>query len=66
MSDLMEKISWLNKNDEYAKKVGEAGRALAHSITYDREMAASANVISQCFRYFNGEKSNINPFGRAD
>lgn len=65
MSDLMEKTSWLMKNDSVAEGIGRAGLALAERLTYDREIARSVSVISAAFRYFNGRPGAIGPFGRA-
>ena len=64
ISDLADKVQWLRKNDDYARRVGEAGRQLALSLTYEREMGRSAHTIARCFRYFRGEAGVTGPFGR--
>jgi hypothetical protein len=64
MSDLIDKIEWLRKNDGFAKAVGNAGRALAMSLTYERELGRSAHTIARCLRYFQGEVGASGPFGR--
>ena len=64
MSDLIDKIQWLRKNDSFAKAVGQSGRALANNLTYERELARSAQTIARCFRYFRGEATRPGPFGR--
>jgi len=66
MSDLMDKISWLARNDAAARRIGEAGLALAGHLTYEREIARSTSVISAAFRYFNGGTETIGPFGICD
>ncbi len=38
MSDLIEKIYWLHKNDDEARKIGENGAKLANELTYEREL----------------------------
>jgi hypothetical protein len=50
MSDLIEKITWLLANDEAARGIGEAGRELAESLTYEREIMNAAPVIAAAIR----------------
>jgi hypothetical protein len=64
MSDLMAKISWLAQNDAIAQRVGQNGLALAERLTYDREVKRSASVISAAFRYFNGRRDGVGPYGQ--
>ena len=64
MSDLMSKISWLARNDTAARRIGEAGLALAETLTYEREVERSAAVISAAFRYFGGQSEGSAPYGR--
>jgi hypothetical protein len=64
MSDLTDKIDWLIRNDRFARKVGQAGRALAEKLTYHRELARSADTVANCFRYFNTPDGAGTPFGR--
>ena len=44
MSDLIEKIQWLRTNPGFAKAVGEAGRQLALTMTYEREICRSIHM----------------------
>lgn len=64
MSDLIEKIQWLRTNPGFAKAVGEAGRQLALTMTYEREIGRSIHTVARCFRYFRGETDGCGPFGR--
>lgn len=64
MSDLLSKIQWLRENDGFAQAIGEAGRALALGMTYEREIARGVQTIARCFRYFRGEADIVGPFGR--
>jgi hypothetical protein len=59
----MSKISWLVRNDTVARRIGEAGLALAGRVTYERELERSGGVISAAFRYFNGQPESSWPFG---
>jgi hypothetical protein len=63
MSDLMDKIQWLNRHDTFTQKVGQNGRQLADRLTYERELQRSVPVISAAFRYFRGEMDNFAPYG---
>jgi hypothetical protein len=65
MSDLMAKISWLERNDEVAQRIGQEGLALAERLTYEREIGRSVSVIESAFRYFNGRPEGVGPFGRT-
>lgn len=47
MSDLVEKTRWLMEHDLDAQRIGKAGRALAESLTYESQLAAGANTVSQ-------------------
>lgn len=38
MSDLVEKIHWLHKHDDEARKIGENGAILANELSYEREL----------------------------
>lgn len=64
MSDLLDKIQWLRKNDSFARMVGEAGRNLALSLTYEKEINRGIHTIARCFRYFRNESYDGGPFGR--
>jgi hypothetical protein len=64
LSDLIEKVEWLIRNDGYAREVGEAGRLLAERLTYTREVERSIETITAAFKYFRGERHGCGPFGR--
>jgi hypothetical protein len=66
MSDLGDKVRWLNRHEDFARKVGESGLRLAEEMTYERELQRSIAVISSAFRYFRGQQTDIRPYGRAD
>jgi hypothetical protein len=63
MSDLLDKVQWLRRNDEFAQKVGENGRAFAETMTIERELQRSVPVISAAFRYFRDPSAYILPYG---
>jgi hypothetical protein len=63
MSDLLDKVRWLNRNDQFARKVGENGRAIAEAMTIEREMQRSVPVISSAFRYFRDPPAYTLPYG---
>jgi len=63
LSDLVDKVQWLRKNQAFARQVGEAGRELALSMTYEREITRGTHTIARCFRYFRGEADSAGPFG---
>ena len=46
MTDLIEKLAWLRDNDEQAQRIGNAGRELASSMSYESEIAAALHVIA--------------------
>lgn len=46
MSDLPDKVIWLRNNDRAAQTIGEAGRRLAESLTYEREIARATPVVA--------------------
>jgi hypothetical protein len=66
MSDLLDKVRWLTRNDSAAQRIGQAGLALAERLTYERELGRSEKVITAAFRYFNGRPEGATPYGRAD
>lgn len=53
MSDLIEKIAWLQKNDEKAYEIGQAGYNLAKSLRFETELMYGATVIRDAIRYFD-------------
>lgn len=46
LTDLVEKADWLHNNPSRAEEIGQAGRALALSLTFDKEFAQAAQRIS--------------------
>jgi predicted Zn-dependent protease len=66
MSDLIEKIEWLRANDDRARLIGERGRALAISMTHERELARTRSTVSAAIRRFAGHSETIIDFGRQD
>ena len=64
MSDLADKIVWLSRNPTGAAAIGRAGRELAASMSYGREIERTIPVISAAFRHSAGAVENIGPFGR--
>lgn len=65
MSDLVDKVRWLKRNDEFARRVGVNGRALAERMTLESELQRSVPVISAAFRYFREPSAVVPPFGLA-
>jgi len=65
MSDLVDKIHWLARNDTVAQKIGQRGQELADDLTYEREIERAVPVISAAFRYFAGHIDDIGPYGRS-
>jgi FkbM family methyltransferase len=65
MSDLLDKVRWLTRNDEFARNVGENGRALAEAMTIERELQRSVPVISAAFRYFREPSTYVLPYGMS-
>jgi SAM-dependent methyltransferase len=47
MSDLLEKIAWLQAHDEHAWQIGETARQLAISMTVEREMDRAMPAITK-------------------
>jgi hypothetical protein len=46
MADLAEKVAWLVAHDDEARRIGEAGRALAVGLTLEAETKAGAEAIA--------------------
>jgi len=65
MSDLIDKVKWLGRNDRTAQEIGRRGLELAELLSYERELNRSIPVISAAFRYFNGRPGSVGPYGRA-
>jgi hypothetical protein len=49
LSDLVEKIEWCRAHEGECEKIAAAGRALALTLGYEREMAAAAEAISSSY-----------------
>jgi capsular polysaccharide transport system ATP-binding protein len=49
-SDLLEKLDWLRSNPSQAQAIGEGGRALALSLSYDDALNSAVNTISRLVR----------------
>lgn len=64
MSDLVDKVEWLIRNDQYARQVGLAGQQLAQQLTYEGEISRSKSVVSAAFNWFSAENIKSGPFGR--
>lgn len=47
LSDLVSKVEWLQKNPSFAEEIGQAGRTLALSLTFDKEFYKAAHLISE-------------------
>ena len=63
MSDLVDKIGWLREHDDAACRVGENGRALAMSLSYEGELKAAWRTIAAAARYFGGRLETELHFG---
>jgi hypothetical protein len=46
MSDLPDKAAWVLSHGAEAKRIGEAGRALAEAITYESAVADALSIIT--------------------
>ena len=51
MSDLAEKVSMLREDDGLAEAIGRAGRELALSLDYDRELLCATRTIDAAVRF---------------
>ena len=65
LSDLADKARWLLHHDSAARAIGEAGRALADDMTFEREAERAMPVIAAAFRYFAGHRDGVGPYGRS-
>lgn len=63
-SDLVDKVQWLRKHDGCAERIGQAGRELALSLSYEREMRRAVNVVDYAIEACgpNGSQHS-HPFG---
>jgi hypothetical protein len=51
LSDLLEKIDWLSRNEARAEAIGWAGLELASRLTFDREMHRAQDTIALALRF---------------
>src|SRR5947207_9703640 len=65
ISDLVDKVKWLNRNDRVAEAIGCRGFDLAKRLSYAREIARSVPTISAAIRDFTGLRGASGPYGRA-
>jgi len=54
MSDLVEKINWLQAHDDTAQVIGERGRSVALSLDYEGELRRAIPTIAAGLRYSSG------------
>jgi len=50
------------RNNQLAQAIGQAGRQLALSMTFEREVERGVHTIASCFRYFSGCPEPVGPF----
>jgi hypothetical protein len=50
LSDLADKVKWLQANDDAARRIGERGRALACSLDYASQIEAAAEAMAGALR----------------
>jgi hypothetical protein len=63
MSDLVDKVCWLESHDDAARAIGEQGQALAISLDYDSQMKCASRTIAAALRYFAGRPETELRFG---
>ena len=63
LTDVIDKLKWLRANDDFAERIGKAGRELALSMTYESELDYACSVISRAFGYAAGKSAQTFPFG---
>jgi hypothetical protein len=61
MSDLIAKLQWLRDHENEAQQIGNNGRALAESMTYEAELASAVPIIQRAFDDAEGARGNIRP-----
>ena len=66
MSDLIDKIKWLQAHDLEARRIGERGRTLAMAMTHRSELTKARRVVSAALRHFSGRKEVLIRLGRDD
>jgi hypothetical protein len=47
LSDLVEKVEWLRENPATAEEIGQAGRALANSLTFEKEFTKAVRRVAE-------------------
>ncbi len=50
MSDLLDKMRWLRRNDDVARQIGERGKALALLLDFENEQVQAAPTLSAALR----------------
>jgi hypothetical protein len=50
MADIVENVEWLRRNDDVARRIGDAGRELGEALTEERELWNAAPVIAAAIR----------------
>ncbi len=63
MSDLIEKVRWLQAHDDAARAIGDHGRTLARSLDYEGELKSASRTIEAALRYFAGQPESELLFG---
>jgi hypothetical protein len=64
LSDLIDKIQWLQRNDHIAEQIGRQGFELTEHLSYEGELNRGVQVISAAFRHFSGRSGGNGPYGR--
>ena len=55
MSDLVNKVGWLQRNDDIARRIGHAGLELASDLSLEREIMRAVPIVAAAFRDASGE-----------
>nr|WP_294517316.1 glycosyl transferase family 90 [uncultured Rhodopila sp.] len=50
MSDLVDKVSWLQSNDDVARRIGEAGLQLANDLSLERQLERAVPIVAAASR----------------
>jgi hypothetical protein len=65
MSDLVDKIRWLTRNEPLSERIGKHGRELADELSFEREMDRGLLTISAALRHFGrGQKTEASYINR--
>lgn len=63
MSDLIDKVRWLQQHDDAARAIGAQGQALAMSLDYDAEINGAIRTLSAALRYSSRRPETEMHFG---